>query len=82
MDQRDAHCPNRQLSESTAWRTGHGLVAGKEDPVELDYNEQFIGRLSGVEYEGAPAQLKHLDTQLFLCKLREAVQRRRLAASL
>jgi len=38
MDQRDSHCPYLRFSEPTAKGTGldFSILAGKEDPVELD----------------------------------------------
>ena len=36
MDQRGSFCPYLLSSETTAKGTGLDLMAGKEDPVELD----------------------------------------------
>ena len=36
MDQWDSYCPYSRSSEPTAKGTGLGVIAGKEDPVELD----------------------------------------------
>ena len=36
MDHRDSHCPYLQSSETTVKGTGLKVIAGKEDPVELD----------------------------------------------
>ena len=36
MDHRDSHCPCLQSSETTVKGTGLKVIAGKEDPVELD----------------------------------------------
>jgi len=36
MDQRGSYCPNLHPGELTATGTGVVIIAGKEDPVELD----------------------------------------------
>ena len=37
MERRDSHCPYLQTSETTTKGTGLEFIAGKEDPVELDF---------------------------------------------
>jgi len=57
MDQRDFYCPYHLLSEITAKGTGLGVMAGKEDPVELDSNLTLCSSIYGVEYVGVLLRL-------------------------
>ena len=52
MDQRGSFCPYLLSSETTAKGTGLGVMAGKEDPVELDSSLLLWNDLMGVEYAG------------------------------
>ena len=42
MDQRGSFCPFLLSSETTAKGTGLGVMAGKKDPVELDFKSDFV----------------------------------------
>ena len=49
MDQRGSFCPFLLSSEITAKGTGLGIIAGKEDPVELDSILTLLSGIGGVE---------------------------------
>ena len=49
MDQRGSFCPFLLSSETTAKGTGLGVMAGKEDPVELDSILTLWSGIGGVE---------------------------------
>ena len=49
MDQRGSFCPYLLSSETTAKGTGLGVMAGKEDPVELDSNLILWNDIDGIE---------------------------------
>ena len=49
MDQRGSFCPFLLSSETTAKGTGLGVMAGKEDPVELDSSLTLWSGIGGVE---------------------------------
>ena len=49
MDQRGSFCPFLLSSEITAKGTGLGIMAGKEDPVELDSILTLLSGIGGVE---------------------------------
>ena len=56
MDQRGSFCPFPLSSETTAKGTGLGVMAGKEDPVELDSILTLWSGVDGVEYVGVMKQ--------------------------
>ena len=49
MDQRGSFCLFLLSSETTAKGTGLGVMAGEEDPVELDSILTLLSGIGGVE---------------------------------
>ena len=49
MDQRGSFCPFSLSSETTAKGMGLNVMAGKEDPVELDSILTLLSGIGGVE---------------------------------
>ena len=49
MDQRGSFCPFLLSSETTVKGTGLNVMAGKEDPVELDSILTLLSGIGGVE---------------------------------
>ena len=64
MDQRGSFCLFLLSSETTAKGTGLGLMAGKEDPVELDSILTLWSGIDGVEYVGVMKQFWNTTTSI------------------